>query len=231
MKNLNSPLLVVRNVSAGYSHVDIIKDIFFQIDCNTVTLIIGGNGSGKSTLFKVLSGNLHPRIGNIFLDGIDITNMQPSIARKLGIAYSPQAENIFPSLTVNDNLDLGGLILSDLQKIKIQKEDIYCKFPLLESKRNQLAGEMSGGERQLLGIACALMSNPKILLLDEPSHGLSSSAIEKVLEIITTLPINGYSVCIIEHNQKFCQQLLDSDQFSSKLYQMNEGHLLEKLSL
>jgi ABC-type branched-subunit amino acid transport system ATPase component len=231
MENINSPLLAVSNISAGYGHSDIIKNISFQIHPNTITLIVGGNGSGKSTLFKVLSGNLHPRTGEIFLNGIDITGLEPSVARKFGIAYSPQAENVFPSLTVSDNLNLGGMILGSNKKIKIKKDEIYYKFPLLKSKKNKLAGEMSGGERQLLGIAGALMSNPKLLLLDEPSHGLSTNAIEKVLEVITLLPINGYSVCIIEHNYNFCQQLLDDDRFSSKLYQMNEGQLLENLSL
>lgn len=222
----NSPLLIVNNICAGYGQGDIIKDISFQIATNTITLILGDNGSGKSTLFKVLSGNLRPRTGQILLDGIDITNLEPSIARKFGIAYTPQAENIFPSLTVNDNLELGGTTLGNKQKIKQQKERIYQEFPLLATKQNKLAGEMSGGERQYLGIACALMSCPKVLLLDEPSHGLSTESIAAVLEILTLLPNQGYAVCIIEHNQNFYQQLLDNHRSSSRSYQMNEGQLL-----
>jgi ABC-type branched-subunit amino acid transport system ATPase component len=193
-------ILEVEKVTAGYTEIDILNDVNLQVKSGQIVSVIGPNGAGKSTLLKTIFGILKPRQGNITLKGEDISGLKPDKIAKRGISYVPQVDNVFPSLTIQENLEMGAFIREDDYSQRI--EEIYDLFPVLGERKNQKAGQLSGGQRQMVAMGRALMLDPQVLLLDEPSAGLSpvlvSSIFEKIIEINST----GVAMIIVEQNAR-----------------------------
>lgn len=192
-------LLEVSNVVSGYGSTDVLHGVSVNVDQNEIVTIIGPNGAGKSTLFKTIMGYLIPSTGNISFLGEDVTKLEPNKKVEKGLAYVPQLENIFPSLTIRENLEMGGYS-KDIEAIKKGIERAYGAFPILKDRRNQRARTLSGGQRQMLALSMALMTQPALLLLDEPSAGLAPKVAEEVFNQINILHKEGIGIMIIEQD-------------------------------
>lgn len=192
-------LLSVRSVVAGYGAADeILKGAALEVEAGEIVAIIGPNGAGKSTLLKTIAGLLRPKRGEILFDGAPIAGLRPREVSARGIAYVPQEANIFSSLSVTENLEMGGYLDPKGAQAKIGR--IFERFPILAEKRRQAGRTLSGGQRQILAMAAALMVEPKLLLLDEPSAGLSPVAAEDLFATIGTINREGVAVAIVEQN-------------------------------
>ncbi len=192
-------LLEVSNVVSGYGSTDVLHGVSVNVDQNEIVTIIGPNGAGKSTLFKTIMGYLIPSTGNISFLGEDVTKLKPNKKVERGLAYVPQLENIFPSLTIRENLEMGGYS-KDIEAIKKGIERAYSAFPILKDRSNQRARTLSGGQRQMLALSMALMTQPALLLLDEPSAGLAPKVAEEVFNQINILHKEGIGIMIIEQD-------------------------------
>ncbi len=192
-------LLEVSNIISGYGSTDVLHGVSMYVDQNEIVTIIGPNGAGKSTLFKTIMGYLIPRVGNIVFSGKDVTKLEPNKKVERGIAYIPQLENTFPSLTVQENLEMGGHS-KNKEAVKKGIEHAYSTFPILKEKKNQRARTLSGGQRQMLAMSMALMTEPNLLLLDEPSAGLAPKITEEVFNQIKKLHKQGIGILIIEQD-------------------------------
>lgn len=192
-------LLEVSNVVSGYGSTDVLHGVSVNVDQNEIVTIIGPNGAGKSTLFKTIMGYLIPSTGNISFLGEDVTKLEPNKKVERGLAYVPQLENVFPSLTIRENLEMGGYS-KDIEAIKKGIERAYGAFPILKDRRNQRARTLSGGQRQMLALSMALMTQPALLLLDEPSAGLAPKVAEEVFNQINILHKEGIGIMIIEQD-------------------------------
>ncbi|MBW1998751.1 MAG: ABC transporter ATP-binding protein [Deltaproteobacteria bacterium] len=194
-------ILRVENVTAGYTtEVDILHDVNIEVHQGQIVSIIGPNGAGKSTLLKTIFGLLTPRTGNILFRDEDITGLKPDRIAKKGLSYVPQVENVFPSLTIQENLEMGAFIRRDDYSGRL--DEIYELFPVLRSKRNQKAGQLSGGQRQMVAMGRALMLDPRVLLLDEPSAGLAPIIVSDIFEKIVDINKTGVSMIIVEQNAR-----------------------------
>lgn len=202
-----APILVAEKVDAGYGDVVIVHNVSLEVSEGETVAIVGPNGSGKSTLIKSLLGFARLFGGRVFYEGKDITGITPDRAVNLGIGYVPQINNVFTNLTVAENLEMGAYIRKDKVSIKADMAEIYRMFPELEARKRTWAGNLSGGERQMLAIARAMMANPKVLLLDEPLASLSPKATSVILSKIEKIRESGTAIVIIEQNVK---QALDS---------------------
>jgi ABC-type branched-subunit amino acid transport system ATPase component len=198
-------LLKVENVYAGYSEVDILHEVSMQLDEGEIVALIGPNGAGKSTLMKTIFGLLCPRSGVITFDGKDISGWAPDTVVRLGMCYVPQTENVFPSLTVRENLEMGAYIRND--DFSSRMEEIFQIFPDLRAFHHKKAGSLSGGQRQMLAMSRALMLDPKVLLLDEPSAGLAPKLVEMIFERIVEINQTGVSILMVEQNAKHALKL------------------------
>jgi branched-chain amino acid transport system ATP-binding protein/neutral amino acid transport system ATP-binding protein len=191
--------LEVVGVVAGYGAADeILKGIDFRVDANEIVCIIGPNGAGKSTLLKVIAGLLKPKSGRVQLGDADITARPPRDIARAGLAYVPQEANVFPSLSVKENLEMGGYVSAGAAAHRI--DAAFARFPVLGTKRRHAARTLSGGERQMLAMAMALIVEPRVLLLDEPSAGLSPLAAERLFDSIAEINRQGMSIGIVEQN-------------------------------
>jgi len=191
-------LLSATNVVAGYTAADeVLKGVDLSIDEHEIVAIIGPNGAGKSTLLKAIAGLIKPSRGSILLRDEPIAGREPRDICRLGLAYVPQEHNIFPSLSVRENLEIGGYV--DRQA-HAKIEAVFQMFPMLAQKRRHAARTLSGGERQILAMAMALMVEPALLLLDEPSAGLSPLAAEKLFETIISINQGGVAIAMVEQN-------------------------------
>ncbi len=204
-----APVLVMENIDAGYGDVVIVHNVSITVDESEIVAIVGPNGSGKSTLIKSLLGFAKLFKGRFLYQGQDITGITPDRAVSLGIGYVPQTNNIFTNLTVKENLEMGAYIRRDGASIKTDIADVYLMFPELEARKKAFAGNLSGGERQMLAIARAMMASPKVLLLDEPLASVSPKATTAILSKIERVREVGTAVVIIEQNVK---QALDTSQ-------------------
>jgi branched-chain amino acid transport system ATP-binding protein/neutral amino acid transport system ATP-binding protein len=192
-------LLTATGIVAGYDVQDeILKGIDLVVREGEIVGIIGPNGAGKSTLLKAISGLLAPSAGRIYLRGRDITGQAPRDISRFGLAYVPQEFNIFPTMSVRENLEMGGYI--DRKETGRRIDGVFARFPMLGEKRRHAARTLSGGERQILAMAMALMVNPVVLLLDEPSAGLSPVAAERLFDAIVQINADGISIVMVEQN-------------------------------
>jgi branched-chain amino acid transport system ATP-binding protein len=196
-----SALLSVRGLSAGYGGVPVIEDIDLDIEEHSVAVVIGPNGAGKSTLLKSIFALTKISGGTISLAGRDITCLATSDLVPIGISAVPQSRNVFPSLTVAENLDIGTYAAPPKYRARAE-EKILTLFPDLRPKLGQAAGELSGGQRQMVAIGRALMSEPKLLLLDEPTAGLSPAYLEKIFDLILDIARSGVTVLMVEQNAR-----------------------------
>ena len=200
-------LLSGENITCGYSSIDILSNCTIGVKRGQIASIVGPNGAGKSTAMKAIFGLLGIRKGKIFLDGEDITNLQPQERVLKGMGFVPQTNNIFPSLSVQENLEMGAFIQA--KNCEDMLNYIYELFPILKDKRYQQAGELSGGQRQQVAVGRALMTSPKVLMLDEPSAGVSPIVMEGIFKKIKEIANQGTAILMVEQNAK--QALTISD--------------------
>jgi branched-chain amino acid transport system ATP-binding protein len=193
-------LIEVSNLEAGYGGAPIVKGVNLDIDAADIGVIIGPNGAGKSTVLKTIFGLVNASGGTIRFDGHDITNAEPDTLVPLGLSFVPQEFNVFTSMTVQENLEMGAYIRRD--DIAPSIRAVYGMFPDLEAKRRQKAGELSGGQRQMVAMGRALMSQPKLLLLDEPSAGLSPIYVSQVFEQVKRINASGVGILMVEQNAR-----------------------------
>ena len=199
--------LIGNNLTAGYGGVDIIKNITLQVKQGEIAVIVGPNGAGKSTAMKALLGMLKLTDGSVSFAEDDISTMLPQDRVNLGIAFVPQTNNVFTGLSVEENLEMGGFIRTD--DIHHTIEDIYNLFPVLKEKRNQNAGELSGGQRQQVAFGRALMTKPKILMLDEPTAGVSPIVMDELFSRIIEVGKTGVGILMVEQNAKQALNIAD----------------------
>jgi neutral amino acid transport system ATP-binding protein len=194
------PLLVTEGLVAGYvPEVDILSGVSLAIAEGEIATVVGPNGAGKSTLIKTIFGLLRPRRGRVTLRGEDLTGLEPHAIARRGMSYVPQLDNVFPSLSVEENLEMGSL---ERARTRERIGEMYGLFPRLGERRTQAAGTMSGGERQMLAMARALMPDPHVLLLDEPSAGLAPAFVEAIFENVRTINEAGVTVVMVEQNAR-----------------------------
>lgn len=196
------PLFIANNIYAGYGDVIIVHDVSIKVAEGEIVAIVGPNGSGKSTLIKSLLGFVKLFKGTILYHGEDITGIAPDRAVSIGIGYVPQINNVFPNLTINENLDMGAYHRKGKASIKTGIREIFDMFPELEERKNALAGNLSGGERQMLAIARAMMAEPRVLLLDEPLASLSPKPANVILSKMKKIKAGGTAIVIVEQNVK-----------------------------
>lgn len=199
--------LVGNNLTAGYGGVDIIKNITLEVKQGEIAVIVGPNGAGKSTAMKALLGMLKLTDGSVSFAEDDISNMLPQDRVNLGIAFVPQTNNVFTGMSVEENLEMGGFLRTD--DIHHTIEDIYNLFPVLKEKRNQNAGELSGGQRQQVAFGRALMTKPKILMLDEPTAGVSPIVMDELFSRIIEVGKTGVGILMVEQNAKQALSIAD----------------------
>ena len=207
LKILKMISLKANNIRAGYGGVDIINNLNLFVNEGEIVVIVGPNGAGKSTAMKALLGMLKLTDGSVSFAKDDITLMLPQDRVNLGIAFVPQTNNVFTGMTVEENLEMGGFIRSD--DINHTIEDIYNLFPILKEKRNQNAGELSGGQRQQVAFGRALMTKPKILMLDEPTAGVSPIVMDELFARIIEVGKTGVGILMVEQNAKQALNIAD----------------------
>ena len=200
-------LLTVDRVTSGYGDMEVLHDVSIEVDRREIVTIIGPNGAGKSTLMKTIFGLLSPKKGEIGFGEHDITGLSPDRIVRLGMAYVPQVENVFPSLTVRENLEMGAFIRNDDFSDRIR--EMFDLFPILGERGRQQVGKMSGGERQMVAMARALMLNPRLILLDEPSAALAPNLAQVIFERISAVNETGVAILIVEQNAKESLSLSD----------------------
>jgi len=205
----SEPLLEVKGLSVNYGGIQALQSLDLRIDPGEVITLIGANGAGKSTTLRAISRMVKVRAGQIRYIGQDITRRRAHEVVPLGIAHSPEGRRVLSRQTVLDNLILGAYTRSDRLGIKSDIEQQFLNFPRLAERRNQLAGTLSGGEQQMLAIARALMSRPKLLLLDEPSLGLAPAIVREIFGIIQTLRTTGVTILLVEQNARLALQHAD----------------------
>lgn len=193
-------LLELKNVSVHYGRIQAIHDMSFSVEQGEIVSLIGANGAGKTTTMQTISGLLNASGGSITFDGEDITKMKAHIRVVRGISQSPEGRRIFPGMTVLENLDMGAFGRRDRTKIAADFDRVFQLFPRLAERKTQLGGTMSGGEQQMLAIGRALMSVPRLLLLDEPSMGLAPQFIRQIFKIIAEINEQGTTILLVEQN-------------------------------
>ncbi len=194
-------MLKLHNVITSYGNIKALKGISITINPGEIITIIGANGAGKSTTLMSICGIVPPRQGSIIYEGKDITHEEPDKIVAMGISQVPEGRRIFPYLTVQENLDMGAYLRRDSDKIRQDRDYIYELFPILAERRYQAGGTLSGGEQQMLAISRALMAQPKLLLLDEPSLGLAPIIVQQIFDIITKInKENGTTILLVEQN-------------------------------
>lgn len=209
-------LLTVESVTCGYGDMQVLTDVSIAVESGEIVSIIGPNGAGKSTLMKAVFGQLHPWSGSIAFDGREISRKEPYEIVETGMCYVPQVANVFTELTVDENLDMGAFVLPD-RDLSRRKQKIFELFPRLAERRRQKAGKMSGGERQMVAMGSALMLDPKMILLDEPSAGLAPKMVDLIFDRILTINATGLAIMMVEQNAK------QSLQMSHRGYVMANG--------
>ena len=207
--NASQPLLVLDRIFAGYGKMTILNGTSARVRRGAITTVIGPNGAGKSTIFKTIFGLLPARSGTVAFDGRNITNFSPRQVLDAGVVYIPQGRNIFPELSVRHNLELGGVALSDQASLPGRMYAIMQRFPMLKEKADTQASTLSGGQQKMLEVARGLLLDPKLILIDEPSIGLSPLMVQEVFAILKGLRDKGVTILLIEQNAKQALQISD----------------------
>ncbi|MFF8033889.1 MULTISPECIES: ABC transporter ATP-binding protein [unclassified Streptomyces] len=202
-------LLEVEDLRVAYGKIEAVKGISFKVDAGEVVTLIGTNGAGKTTTLRTLSGLLQPVSGHIVFDGRPLRKIPAHKIVSLGLAHSPEGRHIFPRMTIEDNLRLGAYLRNDKDGIEKDIRRAYDLFPILGERSKQAAGTLSGGEQQMLAMGRALMSRPKLLMLDEPSMGLSPIMMQKIMATIAELKSQGTTILLIEQNAQAALSLAD----------------------
>ncbi len=202
-------LLEVENLRVAYGKIEAVKGISFTVEAGQVVTLIGTNGAGKTTTLRTLSGLLKPAGGSVSFDGQPLAGVGAHKIVAMGLAHSPEGRRIFPRLSIEENLRLGAFLRKDTEGIAEDIARYYELFPILGERRRQAAGTLSGGEQQMLAMARALMSRPKLLMLDEPSMGLSPIMMQKIMETIRELKAQGTTILLVEQNAQAALELAD----------------------
>ncbi len=204
---MSDPFLIGEAMTGGYGAVDILHDCTIAVEKGQIAVIVGPNGAGKSTAMKAVFGMLNLRGGRVLLDGEDITKLSPQARVRKGMGFVPQTSNIFTSMTVEENLEMGAFIRED--DIRGTMEQVYELFPILKDKRYQAAGELSGGQRQQVAVGRALMTQPKVLMLDEPTAGVSPIVMDELFDRIIEVARTGISILMVEQNARQALDIAD----------------------
>lgn len=202
-------MLQLSDIEAGYKGLQVIKSINMEVMQGEVVALIGNNGAGKTTLIKTISGLVQVKSGNINFFGTEINSLTPDARVRMGIAHIPEGRHVFPQMSVEENMLVGAYLIADRMRISQNMSDMFSIFPQLHERRKKLAKTLSGGERQMLAIARGLMSNPKLLLMDEPSLGLAPKIAEEVGRIILNLRKKGVTILLVEQNANMALRLAD----------------------
>jgi branched-chain amino acid transport system ATP-binding protein len=202
-------MLALKTVDAGYGSFQALFGVSLEVNAGEAVGVIGPNGAGKTTLMRVISGLIRPRAGTIALDDTDLVTTPAHRIVDLGIAHVPENRRLFPRMSVEDNLRMGAFMPSARKKFAERLDFVYSLFPRMKERRNQFAGTMSGGEQQMCAIGRALMSDPKLLLLDEPSAGLAPVIVQQVFELVRKIRAGGLTVLIVEQNVQQVLRVVD----------------------
>ena len=202
-------MLEVKDLQVYYGMIQAIKGISFEVNQGEVIALIGANGAGKTTILHTVTGLLAPKKGSVIFEGQDITKVPAHKIVSMGMAHVPEGRRVFAQLSVFDNLKMGAYTRKDKTEIEESLEMVYKRFPRLEERKNQMAGTLSGGEQQMLAMGRALMSKPKIILMDEPSMGLSPIFVNEIFDIIQEVSASGTSVLLVEQNAKKALSIAD----------------------
>lgn len=206
---MTEPILEARELDAGYGKIVIIQEVSVRLQAGEVVGIIGPNGSGKSTLVKAIYGLANVYRGEVYFNGKNIIQLEPQERTALGLGYVPQIDNIFPDLKVFENLEMGAYLLKDGKEVKKRMDEIYRMFPNLAERRKEFASVLSGGEKQMLAIARALMGGPQVLILDEPTAGLAPKVIVEMMKKIDEIRNSGVSIVLVEQHAKKALEFVD----------------------
>ncbi|MFJ7586234.1 ABC transporter ATP-binding protein [Streptomyces sp. NPDC097617] len=203
-------LLKVEDLKVAYGKIEAVKGISFEVNEGEIVCLVGTNGAGKTTTLRTLSGLIKPKSGTVTFDGQPLAAVPAHKIVSLGLAHSPEGRHIFPRLTIAENLQLGAFLRTDKDGIEKDVQRAYEMFPILGERRKQAAGTLSGGEQQMLAMGRALMSRPKLLMLDEPSMGLSPLMMQKIMATIKELKATGMTILLVEQNAQAALSLSDS---------------------
>ena len=212
-------MLELNDLSVYYGNIRALDGVSMQVRAGELVTLIGSNGAGKSTTLKTISGLLKPRGGSLRYNGHDLETLPPYRIVSLGISQAPEGRRLFKSLTVAENLRMGSIQRKDLEGVRADTERVYALFPVLKERTQQMAGTLSGGEQQMLAIGRALMSRPKLLLLDEPSLGLAPMMVQVIFEIIAVLKKEGTTILLVEQNARLSLEVAD------RAYVMESGRI------
>ena len=213
-------MLEVKNLEVYYGVIQAIKGISFEVNEGEVIALIGANGAGKTTTLQTITGMLKPEKGEVIFNGVDISKIPGHKIVPMGMAHVPEGRRVFAQLSVYENLKMGAYTRKDKNEIEQSLKMVYQRFPRLEERKNQLAGTLSGGEQQMLAMGRALMSKPKIILMDEPSMGLSPIFVEEIFNIIKEISAGGTTVLLVEQNAKKALS------FANRAYVLETGNIV-----
>jgi len=204
------PILKVSNIETYYGPIMAIRGVSFDVPSGSIVTILGANGAGKTTVLKTVSGVMDPQKGNVVFEGREIQRMDPDKVMRLGISHVPEGREVFPFLSVRENLDMGAYTRRDADGVGQDLETVFGYFPVLKQRADQRAGSLSGGEQQMLAISRALMARPKVMLLDEPSLGLSPKLVKDIFEIVVRINRErGVTILLVEQNANMALQTAD----------------------
>ncbi len=213
-------MLEVKNINVHFGVIHALKDVSFTVNEGEIVTLIGANGAGKTTTLRTISGLKKPTSGSILLEGKDITNSSARERVSMGISHVPEGRHVFPDMTVLENLQLGAYLRKDKQGIARDLKMVYERFPVLEERKKQAAGTLSGGEQQMLAIGRALMSRPRLLFLDEPSLGLAPLLVQEIFDIIKNINNEGTTILLVEQNASMALKI------ANRAYVMETGSIV-----
>jgi len=200
-------LLALEALQVAYGGIRAVKGISLEVQPGELVCLIGANGAGKTTTLRAITGMLNPAAGRIVYDGDDIAGLKPHVISRRGLALVPEGRGVFAQLTIEENLAMGAYARNDSRAVASDVERVFTLFPRLKERRRQTAGTLSGGEQQMLAIARALMSRPKLLLLDEPSMGLAPLMVEKIFDVVRTIASEGVTLLLVEQNARLALEI------------------------